>query len=129
MEVRTDFHDVMAIKPNFLTLMGYHIFLAMVLRAGAPPLKMDIPQSCRPNWWSWPGPKKDFLPQRVKSSPTQGLEDVNGVVYPTITKRVRVFRNVFINAGALGVEEVINSAPLGRVLFRDHSYRVTLELK
>ena len=29
--VRTDVHDVMAIKPNFLTSMGYHIFLAMVL--------------------------------------------------------------------------------------------------
>ena len=28
--VRTDVHDVMAIKPNFLTSMGYHIFLAMV---------------------------------------------------------------------------------------------------
>ena len=25
--VRTDVHDVMAIKPNFLTSMGYHIFL------------------------------------------------------------------------------------------------------
>ena len=36
---RTDVHDVMAIKPNFLTSMGYHIFLSMVLRArarGAP---------------------------------------------------------------------------------------------
>ena len=32
--VRTDVHDVMAIKPNFLTSMGYHIFLTMVLRAG-----------------------------------------------------------------------------------------------
>ena len=40
MYVRTDVHDVMAIKPNFLTLMGYHIFLTMVLRVpgarGAP---------------------------------------------------------------------------------------------
>ena len=34
--VRTDVHDVMAIKPNFVTLMGYHIFLTMVLRARAP---------------------------------------------------------------------------------------------
>ena len=33
MYVRTDVHDVMAIKPNFLTSMGYHIFLSMVLRA------------------------------------------------------------------------------------------------
>ena len=33
---RTDVHDVMAIKPNFLTSMGYHIFLSMVLRARAP---------------------------------------------------------------------------------------------
>ena len=31
----TDVHDVMAIKPNFLTSMGYHIFLAMVLHARA----------------------------------------------------------------------------------------------
>ena len=38
-DVRTDVHDVMAIKPNFLTSMNYHIFLTMVLRArarGAP---------------------------------------------------------------------------------------------
>ena len=35
-DVRTDVHDVMAIKPNFLTSMGYHIFLAMMLRARAP---------------------------------------------------------------------------------------------
>ena len=34
-DVRTDVHDVMAIKPNFLTSMGYHIFLSMVLRARA----------------------------------------------------------------------------------------------
>ena len=34
---RTDVDDVMAIKPNFLTSMGYHIFLTMVLCAlGAP---------------------------------------------------------------------------------------------
>ena len=33
MYVRTDVHDVMAIKPNFLTSMGYHIFLPMVLCA------------------------------------------------------------------------------------------------
>ena len=30
--VRTDVHDVIFIKPNFLTSMGYHIFLTMVLR-------------------------------------------------------------------------------------------------
>ena len=30
--VRTYVDDVMAIKPNFLTSMGYHIFLTMVLR-------------------------------------------------------------------------------------------------
>ena len=33
--VRTDVDDVMAIKPNFLTSMGYHIFLTMVLRTRA----------------------------------------------------------------------------------------------
>ena len=32
---RTDVHDVMAIKTNFLTSMGYHIFLAMVLWCSA----------------------------------------------------------------------------------------------
>ena len=39
-DVHTDVHDVMAIKPTFLTSMGYHIFLAMVLRArtGGGPL-------------------------------------------------------------------------------------------
>ena len=31
----TDVHDGMAIKPNFLASMGYHIFLTMVLREGA----------------------------------------------------------------------------------------------
>ena len=34
-DVRTDVHDVMAIKPNFLTSMGYRIFLTMVLHARA----------------------------------------------------------------------------------------------
>ena len=34
-DVRTDVHDVMAIKPNFLTSMGYHIFFTMVLHARA----------------------------------------------------------------------------------------------
>ena len=37
-DVRTDVDDVMAIKPNFLTSMGYHIFLTMVLRARGAPL-------------------------------------------------------------------------------------------
>ena len=32
--------DVMAIKPNFLTSMGYHIFLTMVLRARGAPLQI-----------------------------------------------------------------------------------------
>ena len=42
--VRTDVHDVMAIKPNFLTSMGYHIFLTMVLGArGAPLLGISVP--------------------------------------------------------------------------------------
>ena len=36
--VRTDVDDVMAIKPNFLTSMGYHIFLNMVLGARGAPL-------------------------------------------------------------------------------------------
>ena len=39
MYVRTAVHDVMAIKPNFLTSMGYHIFLSMVLRARGAALK------------------------------------------------------------------------------------------
>ena len=40
--VRTDVHDVMAIKPNFLTSMGYHIFLSMVLRARAPLARAEL---------------------------------------------------------------------------------------
>ena len=39
--VRTDVHDVMARKLNFLTSMGYHIFLSMVLRARGAPLKIS----------------------------------------------------------------------------------------
>ena len=41
-DVRTDVDDVMAIKPNFLALMGYHIFLTMVLRARAPPARAEL---------------------------------------------------------------------------------------
>ena len=40
--VRTVVHDVMAIKPNFLTSMGYHIFLTMVLRARAPSARLEL---------------------------------------------------------------------------------------
>ena len=40
--VSTDVHDVMAIKPNFLTSMGYHIFLTMVLRARAPSAHAEL---------------------------------------------------------------------------------------
>ena len=40
--VRTDVHDVMAIKLNFLTSMGYHIFLSMVLRARAPLARAEL---------------------------------------------------------------------------------------
>ena len=39
---RTDVDDVMAIKPNFLTSMGYHIFLTMVLRARAPSARAEL---------------------------------------------------------------------------------------
>ena len=37
-----DVDDVMAIKPNFLTSMGYHIFLTMVLRARAPKARAEL---------------------------------------------------------------------------------------
>ena len=40
--VRTDVDDVMAIKPNFLTSMGYHIFLTMVLRVRAPLARAEL---------------------------------------------------------------------------------------
>ena len=40
--VRTDVDDVMTIKPNFLTSMGYHIFLTMVLRARAPLARAEL---------------------------------------------------------------------------------------
>ena len=39
---RTDVDDVMAIKQNFLTSMGYHIFLTMVLRARAPSARAEL---------------------------------------------------------------------------------------
>ena len=39
---RTDVHDVMSIKPNFLTSMGYHIFLTMVLRAREPSARAEL---------------------------------------------------------------------------------------
>ena len=39
---RTDVYDVMAIKPNFFTSMGYHIFLTMVLRARAPSARAEL---------------------------------------------------------------------------------------
>ena len=42
MYVRTDVDDVMAIKPNFLTSMGYHIFLTMVLRTRAPSARAEL---------------------------------------------------------------------------------------
>ena len=40
--VLTDVEDIMAIKPNFLTSMGYHIFLSMVLRARAPSARAEL---------------------------------------------------------------------------------------
>ena len=40
--VRMDVHDVMAIKPNFLTSMGYHIFLTMVLLEFVKPISYQI---------------------------------------------------------------------------------------
>ena len=35
-------YDVTAIKPNFLTSMGYHIFLTMALRARAPSARAEL---------------------------------------------------------------------------------------
>ena len=46
MKGRTDVRtvdDVMAIKPNFLTSMGDHIFLSMVIRASAPSARAELP--------------------------------------------------------------------------------------
>ena len=40
--VCTDVHEVMAMKPNFLTSMGYHICLAMMLRARAPSARAEL---------------------------------------------------------------------------------------
>ena len=39
-DVRMDVDDVMAKKPNFLTSMGYHIFLTMVLCARSSAIKI-----------------------------------------------------------------------------------------
>ena len=41
-DVRTDVDDVMAIKPNFRTSMGYDIFLTMVLHARAPSASAEL---------------------------------------------------------------------------------------
>ena len=41
-DVRTDVHDVMAMKPNFLTSMAYHIALSMVLRVRAPKASVEL---------------------------------------------------------------------------------------
>ena len=41
-DVRTDVDDVMAIKPNVLTSMSYHIFLTMVLRPRAPLARAEL---------------------------------------------------------------------------------------
>ena len=49
-DVRTDVHDVMAIKPNFLTSISYHIFLAMVLRTRAP----SAPSAISIRWLDFP---------------------------------------------------------------------------
>ena len=39
---RTDVDDVMAIKPNILTSMGYHIFLTIMLLARAPSAGVEL---------------------------------------------------------------------------------------
>ena len=41
-DVRTDGRDVMAIKTNILTSMGYHILLSMVLRVRAPSARAEL---------------------------------------------------------------------------------------
>ena len=71
---RTDVDDVMAIKPNFLTSMGYHIFLTMVLRArafgarGAPLLTTSYPGhfSLALGGTSHPKPGKSSLGTRLR---------------------------------------------------------------
>ena len=40
MYIRTYVHAVKAIKPNFLTSMGYHIFLTMELHAWSSAIKL-----------------------------------------------------------------------------------------
>ena len=47
--VCTDVHDITAIKPNFLTSMGYHIFLAMVLGVRRALLILN-PAVSEPRW-------------------------------------------------------------------------------
>ena len=54
---------------------------------------------------------------------------MNGIDDPNITKRVGIFSNLVINAGPLVVGEVINSAPLSRMLLQDQSDRVTLKMR
>ena len=44
---RTDVDDVMPIKRNFLTSMGYYIFLTTLLRARAPKARAELRYKCK----------------------------------------------------------------------------------
>ena len=72
--VRTDIHDVMAIKPNFLTSMGYHIFLAMVLHARARARSSAI--------------KSQVVPPIPKESPVSRMEQLRPISVPDIIIRL-----------------------------------------
>ena len=66
-DVRTDVDDVMAIKPNFLTSMGYHIFLTMVLHARAPSILQQKQSVVTGKFQSHRVPKKYVRPVERES--------------------------------------------------------------
>ena len=69
---RTDVYDVMAIKPNFLTSMGYHIFLTMVLRARAPSARAEL--RYKGVWDEWSGWCRKRQIDLLQASVTQVVE-------------------------------------------------------
>ena len=77
--VRTDVDDVMAIKPNFLTSMGYHIFLTMVLRARSSAIKKQDPSYLlRESFWMQSLPTGEFVQFSEWASQIVPVRKANG---------------------------------------------------
>ena len=59
---------------------------------------------------------------------TEGCQYADRVVDSDVLKGVGVFRNKVVDAIALGIRQMIDSAPIGGMLFRDHPDGVALEI-